>query len=114
MATHAHDGKREDGVAVTRNHNETMNDWIHHPIYTRLMAPCEPFARHALLHSIELEIARLECCPKLATRVQHFVERGVPYFAPADAHYRDWAAKAAALWDELHARSGSEQEVSLV
>jgi hypothetical protein len=91
-----------------------MNDWIHHPIYTRLMAPCEPFARHALLHSIELELNRLECCPKLATRVQHFVERGVPYFAPADAHYREWAAKAASLWDELHVRSGSEQEVSLV
>ena len=91
-----------------------MNDWIHHPIYTRLMAPCEPFARHALLHSIELELGRLACCPKLASRVQHFVERGVPYFAPADAHYREWAAKAASLWDELHARSGSEQEVSLV
>jgi hypothetical protein len=91
-----------------------MNDWIHHPIYTRLMAPCEPFARHALLHSIELELGRLECCPKLASRVHHFVERGVPYFAPADAHYREWAAKAASLWDELHARSGSEQESSLV
>ena len=90
------------------------NDWIHHPIYTRLMAPCEPFARHALLHGMELELNRLACCPKLAARVHHFVERGVPYFAPADAHYRDWAAKAAALWDELHARSGSEQEASLV
>jgi hypothetical protein len=90
------------------------NDWIHHPIYTRLMAPSEPFARHALLHSMELELARLACCPKLATRVQHFVERGVPFFAPGDAHYRDWAAKAASLWDELHARSESGQEVSLV
>jgi hypothetical protein len=95
--------------------HETMNDdWIHHPIYTRLMAPCEPFARHALLHSMELELVRLEACPKLSSRVHHFVERGVPYFAPGDAHYRDWAAKAAALWDELHARSGSEKEVSLV
>jgi hypothetical protein len=90
------------------------DDWIHHPIYTRLMAPSEPFARHALLHSIELELTRLECCPKLAARVRHFVERGVPYFAPGDAHYREWAARAAALWDELHARSGSAEEVSLV
>jgi hypothetical protein len=38
----------------------------------------------------------------------------VPFFAPGDAHYRDWAAKAASLWDELHARSESGQEVSLV
>jgi hypothetical protein len=90
------------------------NDWIHHPIYTRLMAPCEPFARHALLHSMELELARPGGCPKLAARVHHFVERGVPYFAPGDAHYRDWASKAAALWDELHARSASDQEISLV
>ncbi len=91
-----------------------MSDWTHHPIYTRLMAPCEPFARHALLHNIELEIGRLDCSPKLAARVRHFVERGVPFFAPGDAHYRDWAAKAAALWDALHARSGSGHEVSLV
>jgi hypothetical protein len=91
-----------------------MNDCIHHPIYTRLMAPSEPFARHALLHSMELELSRLECCRKLATRVRHFVDRGVPYYAPADAHFRDWAGKAAALWDELHARSGSDQDVSLV
>jgi len=91
-----------------------MSDWIHHPIYTRLMAPSEPFARHALLHGMELELARLACPQKLASRLRHFVERGVPYFAPADAHYRDWAAKAAALWDELHARKGSQQDVSLV
>jgi hypothetical protein len=91
-----------------------INDWIHHPIYTRLMAPSEPFARHALLHSIEMELSRLVCAPKLAAKVHHFVERGVPYFAPGDAHYREWAAKAAALWDELHARSQSEREVSLV
>jgi hypothetical protein len=91
----------------------SMNDWIHHPIYTRLMAPSEPFARHALLHSMELELVRLDCCPRLATRVHQFVDRGVPYFAPADAHFREWAAKAAALWDALHARSGSDREVSL-
>jgi hypothetical protein len=88
-------------------------DWTHHPIFARLVTPAHPFARHALLHDMEVGLARLDNCAGLATRVHHFVERGVPYFAPADTHYRDWAAKAAALWDELHARAGTAVEPSL-
>lgn len=91
-----------------------MTDWTHHPIFARLTAPTQPFARHALLHDMEVELAQLGPCPGLASRIHHFVERGVPYFAPADAHYREWAAKAAALWDELHRRSVSAVAPSLV
>lgn len=91
-----------------------MNDWTQHPIYTRLTAPTQPFARHALLHDMEVGLSRLERCPGLAARVHKFVERGVPYFAPEDSHYREWAAKAAALWDELHQLSVSTAEPSLV
>lgn len=87
-----------------------MTDLTHHPIYARLTAPEQPFARHALLHDMETGLARLGPCPGLAARVHHFVERGVPYFAPQDPHYRDWAAKAAALWDELHRRSTAAAE----
>lgn len=90
-----------------------MTDWTHHPVFARLTAPTHPFTRHALLHDMEVGLAQLERCPGLAARVHHFVERGVPYFAPHDAHYREWAAKAAALWDELHRRSASAVEPSL-
>jgi hypothetical protein len=91
-----------------------MTDWTHHPIYARLTSPTEPFARHALLHDMEIELARRgDRCPGLAARVHHFVERGVPYFAPADSHYREWAAKAAALWDEVHQRTASAVEPAL-
>lgn len=76
-----------------------------HPVLERLLAPHEPFARHAVLHDLELQLARTRPKAALATRVQQFVERGVPYFAPHDAHYRAWAAKAAQLWDELHRRA---------
>ncbi len=72
-----------------------------HPVLTRLLSPCEPFARHALLHDMECQLGRTRPSPALAARVNHFVERGVPYFAPDDAHYRAWAEKAALLWDEL-------------
>jgi hypothetical protein len=89
-----------------------MTDWTHHPIYTRLTAPEQPFSRHALLHDMELGLARLGPAPGLAARVQHFVERGVPYFAPGDAHYREWAAKAAALWDELHLHRRAKAEAT--
>jgi hypothetical protein len=91
-----------------------MSDWTQHPIFTRLTAPTQPFARHALLHDMEVELARLDRRPGLASRVHHFVERGVPYFAPTDPHYREWAAKAAALWDELHQRNPSAAASALV
>lgn len=90
-----------------------MSDRTDHPVFARLTSPDHPFARHALLHDMDMALARHARSPKLAARVQHFVERGVPYFAPADPHYREWAAKAAALWDELHERSGSAVENSL-
>jgi hypothetical protein len=90
-----------------------MTDWTQHPIYTRLTAPEQPFARHALLHDMELGLARLGPSPGLAARVQHFVERGVPYFAPGDSHYREWAAKAAALWDELQKRARTNSATSV-
>jgi hypothetical protein len=41
------------------------------------------------------------------------VERGVPYFAPGDSHYREWAAKAAALWDELQKRARTNSATSV-
>jgi hypothetical protein len=75
-----------------------------HPIYQRLIAPADPCARHALLHEMELQLAQVQRCPGLHARVHSFVDRGVPYFAPADSRYREWAARAALLWDELHRR----------
>jgi hypothetical protein len=82
-----------------------MESALKHPIYARLLERSEPFARHALLHDMERQLARVqERCPGLHARVHAFVDRGVPYFAPADAHYCEWAAKAAQLWDEVHQR----------
>jgi hypothetical protein len=77
---------------------------MNHPIYLRLLAPGQAIERHALLHDMERHLTDAGRCPGLATRVRHFVERGVPYFAPQDPHYCEWAARAAALWDELTAR----------
>ena len=82
-------------------------DPLHHPIYERLLAPADPCARHALLHDMELQLMQVARCPGLHARVHSFVDRGVPYFAPADAHYCEWAARAARLWDELHRRVGA-------
>ena len=72
-----------------------------HPVLSRLLSPREPSARHALLHDLECQLAQVRTPAALAARVHHFVERGVPYFAPGDAHYRAWAERAAQLWDEV-------------
>ena len=90
-----------------------MDDLPKHPIYERLIAPADPFARHALLHGMELQLSQLSSCPGLHARVHSFVDRGVPYFAPTDPHYREWAARAAQLWDELHLRVGAPSVASL-
>lgn len=89
-----------------------MDELLHHPIYERLIAPADPFARHALLHDMELQLSQLRLCPGLHTRVHGFVDRGVPFFAPDDAHYREWAARAAQLWDELHLRAAVPAEAA--
>ena len=91
-----------------------MDDLLHHPIFDRLITPADPFARHALLHDMELQLAQAQHGPGLRARVQTFVNRGVPYFAPADSHYREWAARAAQLWDELHRRVSAAAEPSPV
>jgi|APDOM4702015118_1054815.scaffolds.fasta_scaffold80445_2 hypothetical protein len=87
-----------------------MTDWTHHPVFAQLTAPHQPFARHAVLHDMDVAVSRRNRSPGLAARVHHFVERGVPYFAPNDPQYREWAAKAALLWDELHRRSGAQAQ----
>jgi hypothetical protein len=84
-----------------------MDEPLHHPIYECLLAPADPIARHSLLHDMEQRLSHAQPCPKLQARVRSFVARGVPYFAPADARYREWAARAAQLWDELHSGVGT-------
>jgi hypothetical protein len=84
-----------------------MDEPLHHPIYECLLAPAHPVARHAVLHDMEQRLAHAQPCPKLQARVRNFVDRGVPYFAPTDARYREWAARAAHLWDELQAGAGA-------
>ena len=83
-----------------------MSESPQHPIFASLIAPAHPCDRHALLHAMERQLAAVKApCPGLHARVHGFVDRGVPYFAPADAHYREWAARAAQLWDELQQRA---------
>jgi hypothetical protein len=91
-----------------------MDHPLRHPIFERLITPADPFARHALLHDMELQLAQIQHGAGLRARVHSFVARGVPYFAPADSHYREWAARAAQLWDELHQRAGAAAQSTLV
>jgi hypothetical protein len=98
-----------------RNANSAVMDRPLHPIYERLLMPAEPFTRHALLHDMEMQLSRIrDRCPGLHARVHSFVDRGVPYFAPADSRYREWAAKASQLWDELQRRDRVAAEASAV
>lgn len=99
-------------VSIPDVSNAIMQEQLHHhPIYERLIAPAEPFARHALLHAMELQLSRVpQRRPGLHARVRSFVDRGVPFFAPADVQYVEWATRAAALWDELHGLAGKASE----
>ena len=77
-----------------------------HPVYARLTGERRAFDRHTVLHELAQRLERVRAAQPLAARVRAFVERGVPYFAPADAHYRQWAERAAELWDALDTRLG--------
>jgi hypothetical protein len=41
---------------------------------------------------------------KLAPELEAYIGRGIPFYAPEDAHYRTWVNKAVAYWEILHAR----------
>jgi hypothetical protein len=75
-------------------------DVIDHPVFSRLTASGHSaFERHTVLHELD---RRADACPKsLANKVHTLVERGVPYFAPMDRHYRAWAAQVADLWQRM-------------
>ena len=78
---------------------------IQHPVFQRLTSSAQAFARHAVLHELEQRVHDVPGADPLARRVRACVERGVPYFAPADAHYRHWAAHVAALWAAVDDRA---------
>lgn len=78
-------------------------DPAHHPIFARLTDTQDPFARHTVLHELEKRVAGCKGERALVNRVHSFVERGVPYFAPADRQYRLWAEQAAELWERVGA-----------
>jgi hypothetical protein len=69
----------------------------------RLMAR-DPMQRFIALHAIELEIGHGATAsdPRLAGEVERFAARGVPFYAPNDAHYRAWVGRAVGYWERLH------------
>lgn len=77
-----------------------------HPVYARLTNNREAFGRHMVLHELEQRLHEIRSTDPLVRKVRHFVERGVPYFAPADQHYREWAAQAASYWASIDALTG--------
>jgi hypothetical protein len=78
-----------------------------HPVYLRLTSASQAFARHQVLHELEQRLHDASGHDPLARRVRHCVERGVPYFAPSDRHYLDWARHVAELWAAADARDAA-------
>jgi hypothetical protein len=64
----------------------------------------DPMQRFHALHAIELELehAAAPTQARLAGEVEKFAARGVPFYAPNDAHYRAWVGRAVAYWEKLH------------
>ncbi len=82
-------------------------DLLHHPVYLRLTSTAQAVERHAVLHELEQRLRGLAGADALGRRVRHCVERGVPYFAPGDAHYRHWARHVAELWAAVDGHAGT-------
>lgn len=74
-----------------------------HPVFERLTAAQSPLARQQLLHELEKLVDSRSGEKALAQRVHQVVDRGVPYFAPTDAHYLNWARQVAELWQRAEA-----------
>lgn len=68
----------------------------------KLMSP------HAIerVHGLRALEMALQAQPaaKLAPELEAYIGRGIPFYAPDDAHYRTWVNKAVAYWEILHAK----------
>lgn len=69
-----------------------------------LMAP-QPMRRAMALHALEVELDHADAKRALSHQVASFVARGIPFYAPDDAHYREWVGKVVGYWQRL---SGGE------
>lgn len=70
-------------------------------LQAELMAP-QPMRRAMALHALEVELDHLDPKRALSQQVASFVARGIPFYSPDDAHYRDWVRKAVGYWQRLH------------
>jgi hypothetical protein len=68
----------------------------------QLLAP-DPMQRAMALHALEVEVERGGPRLSLANEVTRFTERGIPYYALHDPHFRDWVSKAVSYWERLRA-----------
>ncbi len=73
-----------------------------HSLRIELMAP-HPMRRAMALHALELELEAADPERALMQQVQSFVARGIPFYSPEDAHYRNWVAKVVSYWQRLSA-----------
>lgn len=67
----------------------------------QLMAPSAIDRVHAL-HALELALENAPTCP-VAKELAAFTARGIPYYAPEDAHYCEWVAQAVRYLERLQA-----------
>jgi hypothetical protein len=68
---------------------------------TELMAP-QPMRRAMALHALELGLDHADPKRGLSQQVASFVARGIPFYSPEDAHYREWVAKVVSYWQRLN------------
>ncbi len=66
----------------------------------KLMAPRAIDRVHAL-HALERLSSHVPE-PALARELEAFTARGIPYYAPEDASYREWVDVAMAFWEQVH------------
>lgn len=75
---------------------------------TELMAP-QPMRRATALHAVELELEGSAARRALMQQVQSFIARGIPFYAPDDAHYRDWVSRVVTYWQRLGRESQGDR-----
>ena len=70
----------------------------------QLMAPSAIERVHAL-HALESLSATIQG-QALAQELEAFTARGIPYYAPHEAAYREWVNTAVRYWESLQAPKG--------
>jgi hypothetical protein len=65
----------------------------------------DPMQRMLALHALQQQAQQR--APRMLGEVERFASRGIPFYAPQDAHYLGWVQRAVGYWERTQQQASA-------